>query len=266
MPREELDELDRWILGRTENLLARCREAYDNYEFHVVYHSLNNFCSVDLSAQYLDIVKDRLYCEGAKSIQRRAAQTTIYRILDVLVHLTAPILSFTAEEIWNYMPDKAKRPKSVFLSQIPEPDLTIVDTALAEKWDRILRERSEVLKALEQARTAGIIGHSLDAQVVFENRNGDHGSILRKLIHADRNRLQDLLIVSQASETVEVGGGTGEESSYDAPLLNCSVKVRKAEGGKCERCWKYDIKVGTDKNHPTVCARCAAVLNGGAAA
>jgi isoleucyl-tRNA synthetase len=263
--REELDELDRWILGRTENLLARCREAYDNYEFHVVYHSLNNFCSVDLSAQYLDIVKDRLYCEGAKSIQRRAAQTTIYRILDVLAHLTAPILSFTAEEIWNYMPDKAKRPKSVFLSQIPEPDLTIVDTALAEKWDRILRERSEVLKALEQARTAGIIGHSLDAQVVFENRNGDHGSILRKLIHADRNRLQDLLIVSQASETVEVGGGTGEESSYDAPLLNCSVKVRKAEGGKCERCWKYDIKVGTDKNHPTVCARCAAVLNGGAA-
>ena len=225
--REELDELDRWILGRTENLLARCREAYDNYEFHVVYHSLNNFCSVDLSAQYLDIVKDRLYCEGAKSIQRRAAQTTIYRILDVLAHLIAPILSFTAEEIWNYMPDKAKRPKSVFLSQIPEPDLTIVDTALAEKWDRILRERSEVLKALEQARTAGIIGHSLDAQVVFENRNGDHGSILRKLIHADRNRLQDLLIVSQASETVEVGGGTGEESSYDAPLLNCWLRCAK---------------------------------------
>ena len=240
--REDLDELDRWILGRTENLLARCRELTTTTSSMSSIHSLNNFCSVDLSAQYLDIVKDRLYCEGAKSIQRRAAQTTIYRILDVLVHLTAPILSFTAEEIWNYMPDKAQRPKSVFLSQIPEPDLTIVDTALAEKWDRILRERSEVLKALEQARTAGIIGHSLDAKVVFENRNGDQSSILRKLIHADRNRLQDLLIVSQASETVEAGGGTGEESSYDAPLLNCSVKVRKAEGGKCERCWKYDIK------------------------
>ena len=214
----------------------------------------------------MDIVKDRLYCEAAKSTQRRAAQTTIFRILDVLVHLTAPILSFTAEEIWNYLPDKARRPKSVILSHIPEPDLTVVDAALAEKWDRILRERSEVLKALEQARTAGIIGHSLDAQVVFENRNGAQGSILRDLIHADRNRLQDLLIVSQAKDAVEAGASAAGESSYEAPLLNCLVTVRKADGTKCQRCWKYDVQVGTDKNHPTACARCAAVLNGGAPA
>src|SRR4030095_8707290 len=157
---DQLDEMDRWILHRTQTLLSRCREAYDNYEFHVVYHTLNNFCSVDLSAQYLDIVKDRLYCDGTNSRSRRAAQTTLYRILDTLVHLMAPILSFTAEEIWGYLPDKDRRPKSVFMSSIPQPDASLVDAQLADKWDRILRERGEVLKALEQARAAGIIGHS----------------------------------------------------------------------------------------------------------
>ena len=116
LPLAELDEMDRWILQSTQGVLSRCREAYDNYEFHAVYYTLNNFCSVDLSAQYLDIVKDRLYCEGTNSKKRRAAQTTLYRILDMLVHLMAPILSFTAEEIWSYLPDKDRRAKSVFLS------------------------------------------------------------------------------------------------------------------------------------------------------
>jgi isoleucyl-tRNA synthetase len=263
----DLDELDRWILQRTESLLSRCREAYDKCEFHVVYHSINNFCSVDLSAQYLDIVKDRLYCEGAKSTKRRAAQTALFRILDVLVHLTAPILSFTAEEIWNYMPDKANRPKSVLLSHFPEPDLSFADAQLAEKWDRILRERSEVLKALEQARAAGIIGHSLDAKVVFESRNGDRGAILSDLALADRTRLQDLLIVSQANNSNEAEAqASGAVSSYDAALLNCLVTVSKADGKKCERCWKYDVKVGSDNAHPTACSRCASVLNAGASA
>jgi isoleucyl-tRNA synthetase len=263
---QELDEMDRWILQRTQIVLSRCREAYDNYEFHVVYHTLNNFCAVDLSAQYLDIVKDRLYCEGTRSKSRRAAQTTLYRVLDALVHLMAPILSFTAEEIWNYMPDKQSRPGSVFLSSIPEADASVVDQQLADKWDRIFRERSEVLKALEQARTAGIIGHSLDAKVIFEWRNGDQGSILRDLVQVDRSRLQDLLIISQANVSTESGAGTKSEvSTYDAALLQCLVTVGKADGAKCERCWKYDPQVGKDANHPTVCARCAAVLNSGAA-
>jgi len=263
----ELDEMDRWILQRTQSVLGRCREAYDNCEFHVVYHTLNNFCSVDLSAQYLDIVKDRLYCEGTKSDKRRAAQTTLYRILDTLVHLMAPILSFTAEEIWNYMPDKDRRPESVFLSLIAEPDASLNDPQLAEKWDRIFRERSEVLKALEQARAAGIIGHSLDANVVFEPLNGDQGSILRELVRADRSRLQDLLIVSQASLTADaVAAPIGQVSSYDADSLNCRIMVGKASGAKCERCWKYDLDVGKDNAHPTVCARCASVLNAGATA
>jgi isoleucyl-tRNA synthetase len=264
---QELDEMDRWILQRTNSVLRRCRDAYDNYEFHVVYHTLNNFCSVDLSAQYLDIAKDRLYCEGTKSKTRRAAQTTLHSILDVLVHLMAPILSFTAEEIWQYMPDKDQRPASVFLSEIPQPDPQLNEPQLAEKWDRIFRERSEVLKALEQARAAGIIGHSLDAKVVFEPRNGDQSSILKDLIDRDRTRLQDLLIVSQASSATVAGGTSdGNGTAYDATLLGCRIAVIRAEGAKCERCWKYDTKVGADASHPTVCARCAAVLRAGASA
>jgi isoleucyl-tRNA synthetase len=123
-----------------------------------------------------------------------------------------------------------------------------------------------VLKALEQARTSGIIGHSLDAKVVFENHNGQ-GSLLPSLVQADRARLQDLLIVSQAAESTEAAAPAGgAESSYDAALLNCLVRVSKADGVKCERCWKYDVQVGADPNHPTACARCAAVLNAGASA
>ena len=254
VPAEKLDELDRWILQRTENVLSRCRDAYEKCEFHVVYHSINNFCAVDLSAQYLDIVKDRLYCEGTNSRERRAAQTTLSRILDVLVHLTAPILSFTAEEIWNYLPGKTNRPKSVFLSTIPEPNTRSADSLLAEKWDRIFDERSLVLKALEQARTAGVIGHSLDAKVVLHHRR-PHRSSLHEMMTVDSQRLADVLIVSQVAVDADQGPDDLKELRFS---------VSKADGAKCERCWKYDVKVGADHNHPTVCPRCARVLNAGA--
>ena len=201
------------------------------------------------------------------SVKRRAAQSTMYSILDTLVHLMAPILSFTAEEIWGYMPDKHRRSNSIFLSPIPEPDASLNDSQLAEKWDRFFRERSVVLKALEQARAAGIIGHSLDANVRFEPCNGDQSSLLRGLIQADRTRLQDLLIVSQASLAGKAAEVTTDSiSAYDATLLNCRVLVAKATGAKCDRCWKYDPDVGKDPGHPTVCPRCAAVLNSGATA
>jgi len=260
VPVEKLDEIDRWILQRTESLLSRCRDAYEKCEFHVVYHSVNNFCAVDLSAQYLDIVKDRLYCEGTHSTKRRAAQTTLYRILDVLVHLTAPILSFTTEEVWNYLPGKAARPKSVFLSEIPQPDLSFTDVKLMEKWEQIFHERGVVLKTLEQARTDKVIGHSLDAKVFLYQSHPERSS-LHEMIAADPQKLADLLIVSQ----VAVGTDRGfEDLSEDLKVLSYSVS--KADGAKCERCWKYDVKVGVDHNHPTVCPRCARVLNAGAAA
>jgi isoleucyl-tRNA synthetase len=253
---DQLDELDSWILQRTENLLGRCRDAYEKCEFHVVYHSVNNFCAVDLSAQYLDIVKDRLYCEATNSRERRAAQTTLYRILEVLVHVTAPILSFTAEEIFSYLPGKGDRPQSIFLSSIPEPDTGAAASILGEKWDRIFDERSLVLKALEQARTAGEIGHSLDAKVVLHDSDA-HRSALHQLMTADPQKLADVLIVSQVA--------LDATQAPDDPK-DLRVSVSKADGAKCARCWKYDIKIGCDDKHPDVCPRCARVLSAGAAA
>jgi isoleucyl-tRNA synthetase len=286
---ENLDELDRWILHRTQAVLARCRDAYDKYEFHVVYHTLNNFCSVDLSALYLDIVKDRLYCEGTSSSKRRAAQTALYRILDILVHLMAPILSFTAEEIWEHMPDRERRPQSLFLSTMPQPDVQLQDEQLAEKWERVFRDRGEVLKALEVARNAGIIGHSLDAQVhLFQYRADlEQKSALKQLIDADAQKAEDVVIVSQLSgpngqrpsflwelEEARKAGTDGASAPIrDAPrtgwgyyskFLDSVIVVFKADGAKCERCWKYDPEIGRDKGHPGVCPRCSEVLASGA--
>ncbi|MBI2986116.1 MAG: class I tRNA ligase family protein, partial [Deltaproteobacteria bacterium] len=281
---DELDELDRWILHRTQKLLARCREAYENFEFHVVYHALNNFCSVDLSALYLDIVKDRLYCEGARSKGRRSAQTTLHRTLEVLTHLLAPILSFTAEEIWEHMPKKSDAPQSVFLSGVPEPDLGLIDEELERKWDQIFKERGEVLKALEGARNAGIIGHSLDARVEFYFDSGGANCSLRELFSRDEQKAEDVLIISQGkfvsegrfdfleqSRTARQGGERGTQvivcrsngsqvCVYDSEILNGYIAVTKAGGQKCERCWKYDEEV---KKPVMVCPRCSAVLDPG---
>ncbi len=267
---DRLDELDRWILGRTNALLARCLDAYEKFEFHAVYHALN-FCSVDLSALYLDIVKDRLYCEAARSHERRSAQTALHHILDVLVHLMAPILSFTAEEIWQYMPKKRGAAESVFMSHMP--DEAPVDEKLSAHWEQIFKERSEVLKALEAARSRNIIGHSLDAKVLLHTLNGTMPR-LAEMLQQDEQRAEDILIVSQgavvknssdaavttamqrASESQDVDG----RFLYQSQLLNCMIEVAKATGKKCERCWKYSEDVGRDPAHPTVCARCARVL------
>ena len=270
---DRLDELDRWILGRTRSLSGRCVEAYEKFEFHVVYHALNNFCSVDLSALYLDIVKDRLYCEAPRSAGRRSAQTALHRILDVLVHLMAPILSFTAAEIWQHMPKKREAAESVFMSRMPA-DAALVDEKLSERWEQIFKERSEVLKALEEARSRNIIGHSLDARVVLHTLNGNALPRLGEILQQDEQRAEDILIVSQgavvrdnadaAVTTAMQRAGESQDVDgrflYQSQLLNCLIEVAKASGRKCERCWKYSEEVGCDPEHPTVCARCARVL------
>jgi isoleucyl-tRNA synthetase len=284
----ELDELDRWILQRTESILARCREAYERAEFHVVFHALNNFCAVDLSALYLDIAKDRLYCEGKVSTKRRAAQTALLRILDVLVHLMAPVLSFTAEEIWGYLPDRERRADSVFLSAIPASGAAVADHALADKWERIFKERGEILKALEFARSGGIIGHSLDAHVIVSGVSQGARGEIEKLIEQDPERARDTLIVSKleaqsdeapfmwkleearrsgmegVSAQIHDGDRTGW-GFYSKPLDRL-IAVFKAPGDKCQRCWKYDNAVGKIPDHPDVCSRCGAVLDARAAA
>ncbi|MGH7831466.1 MAG: class I tRNA ligase family protein, partial [Candidatus Binatia bacterium] len=262
-------ELDRWILHRTQEILARCREAYDRFEFHIVYHSLNNFCSVDLSALYLDIVKDRLYCEGANSKERRSAQTAMYRIVETLVHLMAPILSFTAEEIWGYLPDQDGRSESIFLSTLPTPDENLIDEKLGNDWEKIFKVRGEILKALESARNAGLIGHSLDAKIVLFPDAYTQDASLLSLIRNSQKRWPEILIVSQ----VELGKGPLDASgttepaqaavSYPSALLGGPVVVSKADGEKCQRCWNYSRSVGTDPSHPTVCERCSRVLRSG---
>jgi isoleucyl-tRNA synthetase len=289
---QELDDLDRWILHRTQILLSRCREAYERCEFHVVYHSLNNFCSVDLSALYLDIVKDRLYCEGARSRDRRSAQTTLNQILQVLVHLMAPILSFTAEEIWDHMPSRERRAGSVFLSEIPDSDRSLTNEEIGGKWDRIFKVRDEVLKSLEEARNYGNIGHSLDAKVsLYPELYKKDPSLVALLRDGDGVNWKDILIVSDVAldGSEDLGdippgelklseGGTTffgplDESGvrntkvcYGSPVLGGPIVISKAAGKKCERCWKYDSAVGKNKDsdHLTVCGRCSRVLRSGA--
>ena len=227
----DFDELDRWILHRSQIVLSRCRQAYERAEFHVVFHTLNNFCAVDLRSLYLDIVKDRLYCEGKTGKKRRAAQTAVYRILDILVHLMAPVLSFTAEEVWGHLPDRERRANNVFFSMIPASDEALVDNKLAERWDRLFKERGEVLKALEEARAKGIIGHSLDAAVILSPENGASSALLYELIHGDQDRAQDVLIVSHGAVAGDGrANGQGEVCSYRSELLDGAITVAKAPG------------------------------------
>ncbi|MGH7899655.1 MAG: isoleucine--tRNA ligase, partial [Candidatus Binatia bacterium] len=206
----ELLEIDRWILARNRALIERCREAYRAYEFHVIHHGLNNFCSVDLSALYLDIAKDRLYCSRAAGAARRSAQTAIWRILDSLVRLMAPILTFTAEEVWEYVPMIGARAESVLLAEFPSDGPEAGDAALLETWDRLLAVRDAVSKALEEARQRGRIGHSLDARV----RLGfDPALPIGRLIGNRLEELPTLFIVSQ----VEFADDLGPET--ESPLV-----------------------------------------------
>ena len=240
VPAEELPEIDQWILLRAEDLVTRCLGSYESLEFHRVYHSVYAFATVDLSSIYFDVLKDRLYTAGTKSKARRAAQTALYRLLDALVRLTAPIMAFTAEEAWTHM----QRPDSVHMAYFPQPcELTagIGDAARqrAGNWDRLIEVRNDVLKSLEAARNEKLIGAPLEARVRL-NANGD----LYPLLEQYAAELPGLFIVSQV--TVE----RGEQDSLE-------VKVERAAGEKCERCWKYTLDTGSNPRFPTICAPCA---------
>ena len=235
-------ELDRWAVTKLNELITKCFQAYDNYEFHVVSHAINDFCVVELSSFYLDIIKDRLYCEGADSLERRSAQTALWIILDTITKLFAPILAFTCDEIWLAMPHReGEDGRNVVLNEMNQP---FADYALSQedlaKWDKIIDVRTAVNGALESARNEKKIGKSLEAKVSLTVPAED-----AFLAEMDPDLLADLLIVSQVQVTV---GG------------ELSVAVAQAAGEKCERCWKHHIKVGSDTEHPTLCPRCAKVI------
>ena len=250
---DELVELDRWILARTGGLVERCRQAYVDYEFHVVYHALNNFCSVDLSALYLDIAKDRLYCSAARGTGRRSAQTAIWKVLDALVRVMAPILSFTAEEVWGYVPALEPRAASIFLVDFPAAGEFERNDALLAAWERLLAVRDAVTKVLEDARQQGRIGHSLDARVRLQYApDGDLGVLLGRRL-AD---LTTLFIVSQVEIADDLPAQT---ESTIVPGLR--IAIERAVGEKCARCWNYRTTVGSIPEHPAICAPCATALS-----
>ena len=251
---KDLEELDRLTLHRLMKLAGKIRNAYETFEFHAIYHSVHNFCTVDLSAFYLDILKDRLYTYSSKSAGRRAAQTTIYNVLDCLVRLLAPILVFTTDEAWSFMP--GKRAESVHLAVMPETNREWLDDALEKKWDTILSVKAEASKALEAARQQKVIGHPLDASVViFPARE------LESVLKGEEKALEEALIVSELKVSGTPPAPSCKEvvfESKDIPGL--TVMVEAASGRKCERCWHFSRAVGESAEHPTICGRCLEAL------
>lgn len=247
---KDMLELDRWALMHMQLLKKEVSAAYESYDFHVLYHAIHNFCSVEMSSYYLDILKDRLYAYKADSFERRSAQTAMYEIMLDLVIMIAPVLSFTMEEVWQFMKKPASMPESVFMMPWPECKEEYIDEALESKWDNFIEIRSEITRVLEGARRAKTIGHSLDAKVEL-HATGEALAILRSV----EGDLATLLIVSQAKLVEGLAGGVEATGREDL-----KVTVQAAEGEKCERCWIYSDTVGKDAEHPTVCARCAAAL------
>ncbi len=243
------EDLDRLALSWLARLNRRVREAYERFEFHQAYQSLHQFCAVELSALYLDILKDRLYVSRPADPARRSAQSTLYDLVTSLTLLMAPILSFTAEEIWGLLPG-GDRPASVMLAGFPEVPAGFPDEELVAKWDFLLTVRSEINRALEEARRAKMIGNSLAARVIV----GADQELYPRLA-AQTPELLTLTMVSQLE--VQPGPATSRPSQ-EVPGL--SVEVRPAAGGKCARCWNYSPGVGQAADHPALCPRCRGIL------
>ena len=238
----QLLEIDKWALIKLNNLIKVCTEAYDAYDFNKAYQAINNFCVVQMSNFYLDIIKDRLYTAKPDSIERRAAQTTMYKILDALVKILAPMTCFTAEEIWKYMPHSAsEKQESVMLTQYPEVNDEYDNKELEEKWNKIIKLKDIVSKKLEEARAEKIIGHSLNAKVtIYANANN------YEFLKNNQELLMTVFIISDL-----------QLKKSDEEM---KVEVEQAEGQKCERCWMYSKTVGQDKDNPTICNRCSQAI------
>ncbi|MBQ1354465.1 MAG: isoleucine--tRNA ligase [Ruminococcus sp.] len=234
--------IDKWALAKLNSLIDKVREAYDKYEFHIVYHSIHNFCVVDMSNFYLDVLKDRLYTEKADSPRRRAAQTAMYLILNAMTRMIAPILAYTSDEIWKFMPHSAADEAShVIYNEMPEKVAVDVDDSFMEFWNRIHELRDDVKKTLEPMIKEKTIKSSLEAKVTL-SAGGETLEFLRQA----EPELADAFIVS---EVVIADNGAELE-----------ITAEKAEGEKCERCWAIRKSVGADAEHPTLCAHCCETL------
>jgi isoleucyl-tRNA synthetase len=250
VPEERMDEMDRYALVLFDRLTAKVRKAYEGYEFHVIFHAVNNFCAVDLSSFYLNALKDRIYCSPADDPKRRSAQTAIFRIARGLLSLIAPVLSFTADEAWGYLPPFPGKVDSVFLTDLPEPGAMPDAEGIAARWERILALRSETAKPLEAARKEKTIGSDQDALVRIAP--GPFADLLAT--HAEE--VCDVLIVSG----IDVGDVSGPGTYESAAWPGLKIRVEKAPWARCERCWNHRPEVGTLSEAPELCARCAAAV------
>lgn len=246
---DKLEELDKYALMKLDEVLKVSRDAFEVYDYHTAAHSLHTFCVVEMSNFYFDVLKDRLYTSAPENQTRRAAQTVLYKVLDALTLMLTPILAFTADEIWQSMPhDKSRNAQSPLFNEIPQPDFIEADADFIAKWERIHSVRYDVQKALELARNEKIIGKPLEAKVELFAQ-GELYDFL-KSVEAD---LPEIFITS----SVTVSNGEGE---VKGDVEGLSVTVSKADGEKCERCWKFSSTVGSDAEHPTLCAHCASVM------
>ena len=254
VPKDELPEIDRYILAQFYRLTERVIKAYADYEFHTVYHAVHNFCSVDLSSFYLDVIKDRLYCDAPDSLSRRAAQTVTSEILAGLIRLIAPILVHTAEEAWQHLPEELKDGPSVHFSTWPAVEKGLLEESAEEKWAEFMAIRREVAKALEQARMEKAIGSSNDAGVTLYPDD----ELRQVLSQFDTAELEALFIVSE----VEIADPQAEapEGAWTGLEGRLEVLVRVPKGDKCVRCWRYSPFVGTAEGHPSLCQRCYEVV------
>ncbi|MCL5024134.1 MAG: isoleucine--tRNA ligase [Nitrospirae bacterium] len=264
---DHLLEIDRWALSRLQGLVKKVSDAYERFDFHQVYHSIHNFCIVDMSSFYLDILKDRLYISRADSPERRAGQWTLYRIVSAMTRLMTPVLSFTAEEIWNFLP--GRKEESVFLSDFPEADEGFLDEGLEGRWAALISLRDEVNKALELKRQERFLGNSLEAKVTLYVKEG--GDLL-PLLKEYTDFLPALFIVSGA----EIATGVPSEAAYTGEVTfekgeagegrgkafpeAVAVVVARASGRKCERCWNWSETVSTFGDAPELCDRCYNIL------
>jgi isoleucyl-tRNA synthetase len=246
VPYEKMIEIDRWALARKELLVQKCLKSYRDYQFHQVYNALYNFCTVDMSSFYLDILKDRLYTHATHSLSRRSAQTALWEILDTFVRLIAPILSFTSEEVYDAMHEgsaSGHREESVHLLLFPAQEESQIDERLLNEWEKLREVREAVLKALEESRQRGMIGNSLEAKVSL-GASGETAELLQR----HESELRYIFIVSQVVLI--------KESAKETLQIN----VSKADGQKCERCWNYSTEIGINKEYQTLCERCSSAV------
>jgi isoleucyl-tRNA synthetase len=236
--REEMSEIDRWLLSRLQALVAELTEAYERFEFHRVYHLVNAFCAVELSSFYVDVMKDLLYTLAPSSVQRRSAQTAMHEVAATLARLIAPVMPFTADEVWSFLP--GRETESVHLAAFPAVDVKLRDEALDARWQKLMEVRGAAALELEKMRQSGAIGKSLEAQVTIAPESEETGKLLERF----GPLLETVLIVSAVRLAAPTGGAT-------------QVSVGRADGAKCVRCWRWTTDVGADTAHPQLCGRCA---------